>query len=444
MIKFPLENVNGELYIDGVSALRLAEEFDTPLYVMSEAKIRMQYKRLREALSRHIDRFRILYSAKANSNLAILRILHEEGASIDAVSPGEVYLALKAGYSPTDILYTGTSVRDDELRYLLDKGVIVNVDSISQLRRLLRYGAPEILSIRVNPMVGAGHHEHVVTAGEASKFGVSEEEAVRAYVEAAEGGVERFGIHMHIGSGIMSVEPLLKASERLLRVAGEAHEKTGVAFDFIDLGGGLGIPYKPDEEELDLDELLKRLLGLVGDKVEEYSLGDPEVWMEPGRYLVAEAGILLTRVNTLKSTPLKRYAGVDAGFNTLIRPTLYGSYHHVLAASRLDEALEERYDIVGPICESGDILARDRPLPKLMEGDLLAVLCAGAYGYSMSSQYNSRPRPPEVLVNRGDYELIRVRETLEDLSRGQRIPDRLIPRRRPEGAGVRSQIAEEI
>ena len=340
MIKFPLENVNGELYIDGVSALRLAEEFDTPLYVMSEAKIRMQYKRLREALSRHIDRFRILYSAKANSNLAILRILHEEGASIDAVSPGEVYLALKAGYSPTDILYTGTSVRDDELRYLLDKGVIVNVDSISQLRRLLRYGAPDILSIRVNPMVGAGHHEHVVTAGEASKFGVSEEEAVRAYVEAAEGGVERFGIHMHIGSGIMSVEPLLKASERLLRVAGEAHEKTGVAFDFIDLGGGLGIPYKPDEEELDLDELLKRLLGLVGDKVEEYSLGDPEVWMEPGRYLVAEAGILLTRVNTLKSTPLKRYAGVDAGFNTLIRPILYGSYHHVLAASRLDEAPE--------------------------------------------------------------------------------------------------------
>ncbi|MBS7652934.1 MAG: diaminopimelate decarboxylase [Candidatus Bathyarchaeia archaeon] len=419
MLRFPLENVAGELYVDGVSSLRLAEEFDTPLYVMSEEKIRMQYRRLKDALSNHIGRARVLYSAKANSNLSILRILHEEGAWLDVVSPGEVYLALRAGYRPDSILYTGTSVRDDELEYLLKEGVMINIDSTSQLRRLLRLGIPKLLSVRVNPMIGAGHHEHVVTAGEASKFGVWEGEAMEAYKEAKEGGVEKFGIHMHIGSGIMSVEPYIRASERLLKVAKEVHEGLGVEFEFIDLGGGLGIPYRPDEDELDLEKFTKRLMSFISQGIKIHHLGEPEIWMEPGRFLVAEAGVLLTKVNTLKSTPSKRYAEVDAGFNTIMRPTLYGSYHHIIAAGKLDEPPMEEYDIVGPICESGDILARSRHLPKLAEGDLLAILCAGAYGYSMSSQYNSRPRPAEVLVRKGEYKLIRRRERLEDLLRGQ-------------------------
>ncbi|MEM4727029.1 MAG: diaminopimelate decarboxylase, partial [Candidatus Bathyarchaeia archaeon] len=267
--------------------------------------------------------------------------------------------------------------------------------------------------------IGAGHHEHVVTAGEASKFGVWEGEAMEAYKEAKEGGVEKFGIHMHIGSGIMSVEPYIRASERLLKVAKEVHEGLGVEFEFIDLGGGLGIPYRPDEDELDLEKFTKRLMSFISQGIKIHHLGEPEIWMEPGRFLVAEAGVLLTKVNTLKSTPSKRYAEVDAGFNTIMRPTLYGSYHHIIAAGKLDEPPMEEYDIVGPICESGDILARSRHLPKLAEGDLLAILCAGAYGYSMSSQYNSRPRPAEVLVRRGEYKLIRRRERLEDLLRGQ-------------------------
>ncbi len=425
MLRFPLENLDGELHIDGVSTLRLAEEFDTPLYVTSESKIRMQYRRLREALSNHIDRGRILYSAKANSNIAILRILFEEGAWIDAVSPGEVYLALRAGYPPNSILCTGTSLRDDELKYLLEEGVMINVDSASQLRRLLALGVPELLSVRVNPEVGAGHHDHVVTAGEGSKFGVPEEEAVEAFREADERGVKRFGIHMHIGSGIMGMEPYLKASERLLRVAGRVKERLGVGFDFIDLGGGLGVPYRPEEEELNLEEFTGKLIASISEKAGEYHLGEAEIWLEPGRYLVAEAGILLTRVNTIKSTPKRRLAGVDAGFNTLLRPVLYGSYHHIIAAGRLEEPQEEEYDIVGPICESGDIIGRSRLLPRLREGDLLAILCAGAYGFSMSSQYNSRPRAAEVLVNRGEYDLIRARESLDDLMRGQMIPKRL-------------------
>ena len=421
MISSPLENVNGVLYIDGVSTLRLAEEFDTPLYVMSETKVRENYRRLRSALLRNYSKIRILYSAKANTSLSILRILEEEGAGLDAVSVGEVFLALKAGFSPSRILYTGTSVRDDELEYLIDKGVTVNVDSISQLKRLLNLTTPNLLSVRINPELGAGHHEHVITAGKMSKFGVWEEDAVEAYKMAEIAGVNRFGIQMHIGSGIRSPEPFILAAEKFLEIARGVHEKVGVDFNFIDFGGGIGVPYKPGEEELDLNLFSDKLIGLFKRRIGEYSLGEPEFWLEPGRYLVAEAGIILTKVNTVKTTPFRRFVGVDAGFNVLIRPAMYGSYHHILVANKLNEPVTEEYDVVGPLCESGDIFARDRPLPRISEGDLLAILNAGAYGFSMSSQYNSRPRAPEVLVKEGRYELIRERESFEDLMRGQRI-----------------------
>ena len=421
MISSPLENVNGVLYIDGVSTLRLAEEFDTPLYVMSETKFRENYRRLRSALLRNYSKIRILYSAKANTSLSVLRILEEEGAGLDAVSVGEVFLALKAGFSPSRILYTGTSVRTDELEYLTEKGVAINVDSISQLKRLLNLTTPNLLSVRINPELGAGHHEHVITAGKMSKFGVWEEDAVEAYKMAEIAGVNRFGIQMHIGSGIRSPEPFILAAEKFLEIARGVHEKVGVDFAFIDFGGGIGVPYKPGEEELDLNLFSDKLIGLFNRRIGEYSLGEPEFWLEPGRYLVAEAGIILTKVNTVKTTPFRRFVGVDAGFNVLIRPAMYGSYHHILVANKLNEPVTEEYDVVGPLCESGDIFARDRPLPRISEGDLLAILNAGAYGFSMSSQYNSRPRAPEVLVKEGRYELIRERESFEDLMRGQRI-----------------------
>ncbi len=422
MIGFPLSEVGGELFFEGVSTLRLAEEFGTPLYVISEGRIRQNYGRLRAALKSRWQRFRILYSAKANTNPSVLRILEEEGACLDAVSPGEVYLARRGGFPPGRILFTGTSVGDEELGYLLGEGVVINVDSLSQLRRLLRIAVPEALSVRVNPELGAGHHEHVITAGRDSKFGVWEEDSIRAYDEAKGAGVRRFGIQMHIGSGILSPEPLLRAADRLLSIAGEVHETLGVCFDFVDFGGGLGVPYRPDEAPLGLDEFADGLVGLFRRRVEEYSLGTPEIWLEPGRYLVADAGILLTRVNTLKSTPFRRFAGVDAGFNTLVRPAMYGSYHHILVANNMDGSPEEEYDVVGPICESGDFLARDRRLPRLSEGDLLAVLDAGAYGFSMSSQYNSRPRAAEVMVRDGRYCLVRARETFEGLLRGVITP----------------------
>jgi diaminopimelate decarboxylase len=417
-----LENRNGALFIDGVAASELAKEFDTPLYVVSEHRIRSNYRRIKDALTKQYSKVRILYSAKANTNLSVLKVVLSEGAWLDAVSPGEIFLALKAGFPPEKILFTGTSVRDDELRFVVDSGVAMNVDSLSQLRRLLKFHAPPFLSVRANPEVGAGHHEHCITGGRDSKFGIWESDVVEAYKTAKKTGVKRFGIQMHIGSGILNVEPFLPALDKLMEIAGLVHGETGITFEFVDVGGGVGIPYRPEEKSLDLDVFAEKVLTLFKKRVKEYGLGEPWFYIEPGRFIVCDAVVLLTRVNTVKVTPHKRFAGVDAGFNTLIRPVMYGSYHPIIVANNLNEPETETYDVCGPLCESGDFLARDRKLPKIEEGDLLAVLNAGAYGFSMSSQYNSRLRCAEVMVKDGKSAMIREGETLETLLNGQKLP----------------------
>ena len=417
----PLENRKGKLYFDGVSAIELAEAFDTPLYMVSESRIRENYTRLYNALTRNYEKIRVYYAAKANSNLAVLKILETEGSYLDAVSPGEVFLALTTGFPPDRILFTGTSVRNDELKFLADSNVTVNIDSLSQLDRLLKIMVPTVLSVRVNPEIGAGHHDHCITAGKNTKFGLWENDALKAYKKAKKAGVERFGIHMHVGSGVLNVEPFVLALDKLLSVAKKVHDEIGVSFEFVDMGGGLGVPYKPEDKELDLILFSEEVLSLFKSKNDEYDLGNPFFCVEPGRYLVCDTSILLTAVNTVKVTPFKKFVGVDAGFNTLVRPTMYGSYHQVLVANKLASPEEETYDVVGPVCESGDVLAKNRRLPKIQEGDLLAILNAGAYGYSMSSQYNARPRAAEVLVKNGKCALIREREQLDDLMSGQRM-----------------------
>ena len=419
----PLENRGGTLYFDGVSALELAEAFDTPLFVVSENRVRDNYRRLRNALTSNYEKIRVYYAAKANSNLSVLKILETEGAFLDAVSPGEVFMALTTGFPAERILFTGTSVRNDELKFLADSNITVNLDSLSQLDRLLKIRVPEVLSVRVNPEIGAGHHDHCITAGKNTKFGLWENDAVNAYKTAKEAGVKRFGIHMHVGSGVLEVEPFFLALDKLLSVAKRIHDEVEVSFEFVDMGGGLGVPYRPEDKPLDLSFFSEKVLSLFKRRVDEYRLGEPFFCVEPGRYLVCDASILLTRVNTVKTTPFKKFIGVDAGFNTLVRPTMYGSYHHVLVANNLEAPEEETCDVAGPICESGDLLAKDRQLPKVGEGDLLAVLNAGAYGYAMSSQYNARPRAAEVLVKNSKCAPIRERETLDDLMSGQRVAE---------------------
>lgn len=412
-----LTEADGKIKIDQVSVDQLAREYGTPLYVYIERRIIENYTRLRDTLNRLYPRSRVLYSAKANTNLEVLRLLRRHGSEIDAVSPGEVYLALKAGFLPDQILFTGTSVSEEEMRWLVEQGTRLTIDSISQLRRLLRFHVPETVSFRVNPEIGAGHHEHVITAGSYAKFGIWDEDAVKAYAQAVEAGVKRFGIHMHIGSGISEVHHYIKALERMLEIAVKIRDRLGIGFEYVDIGGGIGVPYRQGEEEINLDTFFGELISFFIERVKLLGLGEPELWLEPGRFIVADAGVLLTRVTTLKKNPFRSYVGVDAGFNTLVRPAMYGSYHEIINASN-PSGEKGMYDVYGPLCESGDIFARDRPLSHPREEDILAIMNAGAYGFSMSSQYNSRPRVAEVMVLNGESYLIRMRESLKDLTRG--------------------------
>jgi len=418
-LREPLEDRKGSLFFDGFSVQGLAKKYDTPLYVLSEKRIRDNYNRLYTSLINAYKYVRIYYAAKANTNLTVLRILQSEGAYLDTVSPGEVFMGLSSGFTSDRLMFTGTSVRDDELKMLADANVTVNVDSQSELDRLLKIAVPPIISVRVNPEIGAGHHSHCITAGPESKFGLWEEEVIQAYAIAQRARVERFGIHMHIGSGILDAEPYKLAVEKLLNIAKRVHDEVGIDFEFIDIGGGLGVPYKPEEKELDLGEYAK-IIALFKSKVKEYGLGKPFLCVEPGRYLVCDASVLLTTVNTVKVTPARKFIGVDAGFNTLVRPMMYGSYHPILVANKLNAVEKESYDVAGPICESGDLLAKDRVLPQIEEGELLAILNVGAYGFSMSSQYNSRPRAAEVMIRQGKDVLVRNREQLNDLMASQK------------------------
>ncbi|OQD59462.1 diaminopimelate decarboxylase [Methanobrevibacter arboriphilus JCM 13429 = DSM 1125] len=430
-------NDKGHVDIGGADATKLAEEYGTPLYVIDEDRIRDNYKRVFNAFTKYYPDFKILYACKANTNLSVMRILEEEGSCIDAVSPGEVFTSLKTGFSPDRILFTGNNVTNDELRYIDETGVRINLDSVSQLKRLAEIVDPEgyKISFRVNPMVGAGHHEHCITGGEMSKFGIKESEAVEVYKLAKSMGFEPVGMHTHIGSGILDPEPFKLATTVLMDIAGKVSQEANIGFEFLDLGGGLGIPYEPEENLLDIDPFAEEITGIFKSKLSEYGMdgaNKPSMYIEPGRYLVGDASVLLTRVNTVKNS-YRKFIGVDSGFNTLLRPAMYGSYHHIVVANKANKTDEisenetklEKVDVAGNVCESGDLFARDRPLPIIEEGDLLSIMNAGAYSFSMASQYNSRPRPAEILVKDGKSEIIRERETYDDLFKNQIIPKRL-------------------
>ncbi len=403
---------------DGVSCRFLVKKFGTPLYVLSENIVRNNFRKIFNAFCKHYDRVRVLYAMKANSNISILKIVLEEGGYIDSVSIGEVFLAKHVGFPSEKIMFTGTSVRDDELDYLIQNNITINIDSLSELDRLLRKTIPDIISIRVNLNIGAGYHEYCITGGYKSKFGIWETYVLEAYKKAFRKGVREYGIHAHIGSNILDPRPLLIATERLLDIAGRIREKLGIKFKFIDIGGGIGIPYRPEEKEFNIDLFAENVVEIFKRKIEKYDLGQPYLYIEPGRYIVGSAGILLTKVNTVKRNPYKIFIGVDAGMNVLLRPALYNAYHPIIVLNSSVE--EEVYDIVGPLCESGDFIARNRRLPKIKEGDILVVLNTGAYGFSMSSHYNSRLLPAEILVNNGKYDIVREREDFRDLLKHQR------------------------
>lgn len=416
MRDFPAKD--GIMMIGGVSAVDIAKEFGTPVYVTDEARVRENYRNIYGAFSRYMDT-KIHYACKANTSLAILRILEQEGAGIDAVSIGEVKTCLKAGFTPDRIMYTGVNVSDKELKEVSDLGVMINLDSVSEMERLAEIAPGYPISFRITPGVGSGHGAKVITGTKGAKFGIPLDDVISTYARAKDLGFDIKGIHAHIGSGGQVVEPFMDMMEVLINLVNEI-KNLGIDLEFIDMGGGIGVPYKPNEEEMDVGELAMNLTDMILEETDVKTLV-----IEPGRYIVCDSTVLLATVNDVKDAGTKKYVGTDAGFNTLIRPAMYDSYHYVALANKFGKACTDKYDVVGPICESGDYLAHDRVLPDPKEGDIVAVYNAGAYGFSMSSNYNSRPLCAEVLVNDGKAELIREAETVEEQWRHQIIPKRL-------------------
>ena len=409
---------DGVMMIGGKSAVEIAEEFGTPVYVTEEARVRENYRTIYNAFSRYMDT-RIHYACKANTSLAILRILEQEGSGIDAVSIGEVKTCLKAGFTPDRIMYTGVNVSDKELKEVSDLGVMINLDSVSEMERLAKIAPGHTVSFRITPGVGSGHGAKVITGNKGAKFGIPLDQVLDTYARAKELGFDIRGIHAHIGSGGQVVEPFMDMMEVLIDLVNEIKDM-GIDLEFIDMGGGIGVPYKPNEEEMDVGELAMNITDMIIENTDIKT-----IVVEPGRYLVCDSTVLLARVNDVKDAGTKKYVGTDAGFNTLLRPAMYDSYHYVALANKFGKACTDKYDVVGPICESGDYLAHDRVLPDPVEGDIVVVYNAGAYGFSMSSNYNSRPLCAEVLVNDGVAELIREAEDVEEQWRHQIIPARL-------------------
>jgi diaminopimelate decarboxylase len=412
-------------FIGDVSVNTLAEQYGTPLYVYDENKIRENYRRAKKAFEKYYENFRFFYAVKACNNPAIANILRQEGAGVDAASVNEILLAQKIGLGGEDVMFSGNFLSDDDIKQGFESGVIFNLDDIALLPRVLKYGKPEIISFRVNPGYGRSNvGEFVTNAGPEAKFGVHPDQVMNAYRMAKEAGIKRFGAHMMPGSCITDADYFPFITKLLMDIIGKAGKELEIDFEFIDLGGGLGIPYEQDENALDLDSVAKQVAEIFKEKVAEYNLTPPRLMMEPARYFVGDAGYLLGKVHAIKDS-YKKIIGTDIGMNTIARPAMYGSYHHIYVEGK-EDAPKEKLGLCGQLCENTDYWVKDRELPSNMElGDIVIVENAGAYGYAMSYHYNGRLRPAEVLINGDKHFLIREREYFEDMIKNTNVPEHL-------------------
>jgi diaminopimelate decarboxylase len=401
-----MELQEGEYRISGVSALEIARNAGTPVYVYDAAIMQRQAERLKNAFRSTPTRF--MYACKALTNMAVLKQMRELGMGVDVVSIEEAQIALKAGFGPQEVLFTPNMVSFGEFERAVELGVHINIDSIPVLERFGNvHGGKVPVCIRINPHILAGGNERISTGHIDSKFGISIHQMRHVERIVATHKLRVDGLHMHTGSDILDTEVFLRAAELLLETAAQFP-----GLRFLDLGSGFKVPYRPDDIATDVEDLGQRL----GDRIIQFNAKRDtpvELWFEPGKFLVSEAGVLLVSVDLIKQTTATVFAGVNSGLNHLIRPMLYGSYHGILNVSR-PEGKRRIYTVVGYICET-DTFAWDRLLPEMQEGDVLAFLNAGAYGFSMASNYNSRPRPAEVFVKDGKAMLVRRRETVEDL-----------------------------
>jgi diaminopimelate decarboxylase len=409
---------HGELYCEQVPVSRIAKELGTPCYVYSHATLVRHFRAYDSAFA-HVPHI-VAFAMKANSNLAILRLMAKEGSGVDIVSGGELFRALKAGVPPSKIVFAGVGKAPDEIRDALKADILMfNVESPAELQAInavaAEVGKKARVALRINPDIDPKTHPYISTGLKKSKFGIAADRALQEFSSASSlSHIEVVGVHAHIGSQLTEIAPFIEALKKVVGLI-EALNTRGITIRYLNIGGGLGITYSDEKPPLPQD-LSNAILPLVRD------LGITLV-MEPGRVIVGNAGILVTRALYLKEGEAKSFIIVDAAMNDLIRPSLYGAYHEIRP---LDEAASHRarhqVDIVGPVCESGDFLAKDRMLPAVKPGELMAVMSAGAYGFVMASNYNSRPRVPEALIKGDEIHVIRARETYDDLIKGETIP----------------------
>jgi len=408
---------NDQLFAEDIPVKDLAARFGTPLYVYSSRTLRRHFRVFDEAFA-GVDHL-VCYAMKALSNLSILRLFSSMGSGFDIVSGGELARCLRAGADPRKIVFSGVGKTDEEIRAALEAGILmINVESRPELHRIAevagRTGKRAPVSLRVNPDLDPGTHPHISTGHRDSKFGVPLSQVDEYYAQARSlPNLELVGLSTHIGSQITETAPFSEAGNKVAAIVNRLRS-AGIALKYLDLGGGLGIPYQeePPPPSEYASSILKPLTG-IGLKI----------ITEPGRVMVGNAGMLITRVLYVKETDVKRFVVVDGAMNDLIRPVLYEAYHAISPVVRNAKTRSVTADVVGPVCESGDFFAREREMAEPSRDDLLAIMSAGAYGFVMASNYNSRPRAAEILVDGSDAHVIRERETFEDLIRGEKIID---------------------
>ena len=413
MIKLNGKITDDNNFFGNRNPFELMDTYGSPLYVYNERILRTRCREMKELVS--YPHFKVQFSSKSNANFFVIKIAREEGLLVEATSPGEIYVQLEAGYKPHEIFYVCNNVSEEDMSYAVDRGVLVSADSLSQLERLGRVNTGGRVAVRFNPGVGDGHHEKVVTAGEHTKFAVSPKDIPQVKEILKKYQLKLVGLNQHIGSLFMEGTSFMQSSHNLKEVAMQFED-----LEFIDLGGGFGIPYRKQENQprLGLKELGQQLSEFMFNFSKDYGK-DLTFITEPGRYITAECGVILGTVHSVKYNENEKYIGTDVGMNVLLRPAMYNAHHDIEVYRKEKHGHEsestEKVTIVGNICESGDILG-DYELPEIKEGDCIAVLDAGAYGHVMSSNYNYRMRPAEVLIREDNSDvLIRERDTFEDI-----------------------------
>ncbi len=394
----------------------LADEYGTPTYIYSQPRLLDNINRLDKALRQNFDKYHICYAVKANSNPNLIAVMkaHLPNLGGDCASPGEIEAAWLAGIKSQDCIYTGNYESPADLQYALDSRICINLDDVSSLDRLARLKLPKRLSFRLNPGFGRGMFKQINTGGEKAKFGVPRHDIINAYSKALNLGVKRFGLQCMTGSGILDKDYFASLLTAILDSAKNIDTELGIKMEYISIGGGLGIPYQDKDQPLPIDYVMKQLGEVFYQYYDRKAIDCPALWLEPGKYIVGDSGFVLSRVTGIKKG-YRTFIGLDAGMETILRPALYQAYHRFLKVGDPDANPVGKVDFTGQICENTDRQAIDRSFPSVAEGDLIAIMDAGAYGFVMSMNYNSRPRPSEVLLTESGSQLIRHREMIDDI-----------------------------